>query len=164
MGYTLIIFPLRKRWLLRSEHRFVLILRTFLSRSSVKIALVFWYLPLSKDFSYLPSTSLSLSTPPFAAHNDGLRSQCTPSVSPSVDRIRERIHFDGSRCTESSSWFTSQSYTINNNDIDAYTTVLDALQVQQSVDVIIRHLYLYLLSLFASGHQLFKNYMGVNEI
>jgi len=54
--------------------------------------------------------------------------------------------------------------TINNNDIDAYTTVLDALQIRQSLDVIIRHLYLYLLSSFASGHPPFKNYMGVNEI
>jgi hypothetical protein len=54
--------------------------------------------------------------------------------------------------------------TINNNDIDAYTTVLDALQVRRSLDVIIPHLYLYLLSSFASGHPPFKNYMGVDEI
>ena len=53
---------------------------------------------------------------------------------------------------------------INNNDIDAYTTVLDVLQVRRSLDVIIPHLYLYLLSSFASGHPPFKNYMGVNEI
>ena len=53
---------------------------------------------------------------------------------------------------------------INNNDIDAYTTVLDVLQVRRSLDVIIPLLYLYLLSSFASGHPPFKNYMGVDEI
>ena len=54
--------------------------------------------------------------------------------------------------------------TININDNSAYTTILDALQVRRSLDVIIPHLYLYLLSSFASGHPPFKNYMGVDEI
>ena len=47
--------------------------------------------------------------------------------------------------------------TINTNDNDAFTTVLDALQVRQSLNVITPPSYLDLVSSFAIGHPPFNN-------